>query len=209
MSEMKTTLHFVRHGQVHNPNDIFYGRLPGWKLSAEGLRQAQSLGPFFAGRGVKIIVSSPLLRARQTARIISTLLGLVAVKISASLLECHTPYDGTPGRELSQRNYDIYTGNTLPYEQPLDVFRRTQHFIRRMLKAHSGEEVIAVTHADVIVFLSLWAQGYEVSFQNKSLVEHRQIPVAFPAPASVTSLTWNGSGDLPRFDYFSNSGQAA
>ncbi|HPH98551.1 MAG TPA: histidine phosphatase family protein [Anaerolineaceae bacterium] len=208
MPETKTTIHFVRHGQVYNPDDIFYGRLPGWKLSAEGLRQAQSLGPFFAGRGIKIIHSSPLLRARQTAQIISTLLDPVEVKISASLLECHTPYDGTPGKVLTQRNYDIYTGNTPPFEQPLDVFRRTQRFIRRVLKARPGEEVIAVTHADVIVFLTLWAQGYEVSFQNKSRIEHRQIPLAFPAPASVTSLTWNGADGLPQFAYFPNSWQA-
>ena len=46
------------------------------------------------------------------------------------------------------------------------------------------------TDADVIVFLTLWANGYDVNFPNKSLIEHRQIAIQFPAPASVTSLSW-------------------
>jgi broad specificity phosphatase PhoE len=35
-----TTLHFVRHGKVDNRGHIYYGRLPGFHLSSEGLHQA-------------------------------------------------------------------------------------------------------------------------------------------------------------------------
>ncbi|NDC13451.1 MAG: histidine phosphatase family protein, partial [Actinobacteria bacterium] len=30
---MASTVHVVRHGEVHNPESILYGRQPGWKLS--------------------------------------------------------------------------------------------------------------------------------------------------------------------------------
>ncbi|MGO2515792.1 MAG: histidine phosphatase family protein, partial [Corynebacterium variabile] len=30
---MSTIVHLVRHGEVHNPDRILYGRLPGWHLS--------------------------------------------------------------------------------------------------------------------------------------------------------------------------------
>ena len=33
MSPVRTTVHLVRHGEVHNPDKVLYGRLPGFGLS--------------------------------------------------------------------------------------------------------------------------------------------------------------------------------
>ncbi|MGO1497115.1 MAG: histidine phosphatase family protein, partial [Agrococcus casei] len=35
-----TRLHLVRHGEVHNPDGILYGRIPGYRLSERGERMA-------------------------------------------------------------------------------------------------------------------------------------------------------------------------
>ena len=35
-----TTVHLLRHGEVHNPDRVLYGRLPGFHLSDLGRRQA-------------------------------------------------------------------------------------------------------------------------------------------------------------------------
>ena len=40
MSEETTVVHLLRHGEVFNPDKIFYGRLPGFRLSDLGLRMA-------------------------------------------------------------------------------------------------------------------------------------------------------------------------
>ena len=32
MSPTKTVVHFLRHGEVHNPEKILYGRMPGYHL---------------------------------------------------------------------------------------------------------------------------------------------------------------------------------
>ena len=37
-----TSISFVRHGHVHNPENIVYGRLPGFRLSDLGRRGAQA-----------------------------------------------------------------------------------------------------------------------------------------------------------------------
>jgi broad specificity phosphatase PhoE len=37
-----TRLHLVRHGEVHNPGRVLYGRLPGFGLSDLGTRMAQA-----------------------------------------------------------------------------------------------------------------------------------------------------------------------
>ena len=32
----KTVVHLLRHGEVHNPEKVLYGRLPGYRLSETG-----------------------------------------------------------------------------------------------------------------------------------------------------------------------------
>lgn len=65
MSE--TIVHVLRHGEVHNPTKILYGRLPGFNLSELGVQMAKAAAVALAGRDVTHVVSSPLERARQTA----------------------------------------------------------------------------------------------------------------------------------------------
>jgi len=57
----------ARHGEVHNPSRVLYGRLPRMQLSPEGRRQAQALADFLGPRPLAAIYSSPMLRARRTA----------------------------------------------------------------------------------------------------------------------------------------------
>src|SRR5699024_3531401 len=38
---MRTLVHLMRHGEVHNPDSILYGRLPGYNLSELGHQMAQ------------------------------------------------------------------------------------------------------------------------------------------------------------------------
>ena len=37
----RTTVHLLRHGEVHNPDGVLYGRLPGFRLSEDGLAMAR------------------------------------------------------------------------------------------------------------------------------------------------------------------------
>ena len=62
-----TVVHLLRHGEVHNPSGILYGRLPGYHLSATGRLMAAAAADFFAERPVVAVFSSPLERAVETA----------------------------------------------------------------------------------------------------------------------------------------------
>ena len=75
------TVHLLRHGEVHNPERIVYGRLPGYHLSETGHQMARLAAEELARRadhGANIVhlVHSPLLRTRQTAQPIVELLEL-------------------------------------------------------------------------------------------------------------------------------------
>ena len=61
-------LHLVRHGEVHNPDGVIYGRLPSFRLSERGERMAAATAAHLAGLPVARLIASPLLRAQQSAQ---------------------------------------------------------------------------------------------------------------------------------------------
>ncbi len=71
-----TVVHLLRHGEVHNPNHVLYGRLPGYHLSANGRMMAAAAADYFDGRPVAAVFASPLERAQETAQPVAERLGL-------------------------------------------------------------------------------------------------------------------------------------
>jgi len=63
---MAQIIHFVRHGEVHNPEKILYGLQPGWRLSDRGNEMASVIGEWSAKLDLGAIHSSPLQRAQET-----------------------------------------------------------------------------------------------------------------------------------------------
>jgi broad specificity phosphatase PhoE len=63
----QTTVHLLRHGEVHNPTGVLYGRMDGYHLSDLGSQMAQRVADSIADRDITHIVSSPLERAQETA----------------------------------------------------------------------------------------------------------------------------------------------
>ncbi|REJ04930.1 histidine phosphatase family protein [Microbacterium bovistercoris] len=62
-------LHLVRHGEVHNPYHVLYGRLPDFHLSEAGRGMAQAAADHVAGlgRSVTELRCSPLERTQESA----------------------------------------------------------------------------------------------------------------------------------------------
>ena len=88
-----TVVHLLRHGEVHNPTGILYGRLPGFRLSEAGEAMAEKAARWFADKDVVHLVSSPLERARQTAQPIADLLDL-PIEIDERLIEAANLFEG-------------------------------------------------------------------------------------------------------------------
>ncbi len=92
--ETETLISFVRHGQVHNPKDLYYGRLPGFHLNDRGRLQAEATAEALRDRDIATVYSSPLVRARQTAEIICSPHPGLTLQFSDLLLDVHSPFDG-------------------------------------------------------------------------------------------------------------------
>ncbi len=63
---MTQVIHFIRHGEVHNPEKILYGLQPGWRLSERGIQMAQAVAQWSKNLNLGAIHSSPLQRAQET-----------------------------------------------------------------------------------------------------------------------------------------------
>lgn len=92
-ADAKTVVHFLRHGEVHNPQGILYGRMPGYYLSERGKRQAKVVAEFLADRDVRCLVASPLERAQQTAGPLSSAFDL-DIATDEGLLEAESRFEG-------------------------------------------------------------------------------------------------------------------
>ena len=62
-SSDRTVVHVLRHGEVHNPEGVLYGRLPDYHLSERGRAMADRAAEALAGRDIARVVASPLDRA--------------------------------------------------------------------------------------------------------------------------------------------------
>ena len=94
----KVTVHLMRHGEVHNPDRIVYGRLPNYHLSEKGQQMVRMSAQEFArrrGEGANIVhlVCSPLTRTRESAEPITELLGLQAHP-DARVVEADNYFEG-------------------------------------------------------------------------------------------------------------------
>jgi broad specificity phosphatase PhoE len=193
-----TVIHFVRHGDVQNPQAVYYGRSPGFPLSEKGYRQAQYTADALRHKPLVAIFSSPLLRATETAEIILALHNSLTLRISEYLNEAYTPFDGRPVSEVAERDWDVYTGNEPPYEQSVDVLARAQQFIAEVRQQYVGQHVVAVTHGDVIAFMMLWAKGMPITPKHKQVLYQ-----GYLAPASITTFVYQTrvSNEVPSIEY--------
>ncbi|MEO8908242.1 MAG: histidine phosphatase family protein [Microbacteriaceae bacterium] len=89
-------VHLVRHGEVHNPSGILYGRLPGFRLSELGQKMAQRAADDIRARERPVVslVASPLQRTQESAAPFAAAFAL-PIQTDARLIEPANHFEGT------------------------------------------------------------------------------------------------------------------
>ncbi|MGH3445735.1 MAG: histidine phosphatase family protein [Nocardioidaceae bacterium] len=90
---MRTSVHLLRHGEVHNPSGVLYGRRDGYHLSDLGRQMALRVADTIAERDITALVSSPLERARETAEPLAAARGL-SIHTDARVIESTNVFEG-------------------------------------------------------------------------------------------------------------------
>jgi broad specificity phosphatase PhoE len=92
MSE-HTVVHLLRHGEVHNPEGVLYGRLPGYRLSELGRAMAERVAEYLGDADIAHVGASPLERAQETAKPIADAHELPIV-VDGRLIEADNVFEG-------------------------------------------------------------------------------------------------------------------
>lgn len=158
-TSVTTSVHVLRHGEVHNPDGILYGRLPGYRLSPLGEQMAKLSAEYLAGRDVTHLFSSPMERATQTMEPFAELFGVEPI-IDDRLIEATNLFEGRPfgpGDGLwRHRKYWHYLRN--PFrpswgESYADQAKRMLAAVNAARAAATGHEAVCVSHQSPIVVL--------------------------------------------------------
>jgi broad specificity phosphatase PhoE len=184
---VKTTVHLLRHGEVHNPQGILYGRSSGYHLSERGRKMAERIADRIGDRDITHIVSSPLERAQETAAPLAAARGL-SVDLDDRVIESGNIFEGKPF-QLSKsilRQPKVWRAlwNPLrpswgePYKEVVD---RMWAAIEDAREAAAGHEAVVVSHQLPIWITRLKAEGRP--FLHDPRKRHCTL-------ASLTSLTF-------------------
>jgi broad specificity phosphatase PhoE len=195
---MAQTIHFVRHGEVHNPEKILYGLQPGWRLSDRGNEMASVIGEWSAKLDLGAIHSSPLQRAQETvAPIIAK--HKLSLTTDKNLIEASNIFEGKKFelgsgvlRHPSSWRY-LYNPWKPSWGEPYD------QLISRMLKglfaardAAGGKDAICVSHQLPIWILRSAVEGRRLLHDPRK----RECTLA-----SVTSFELDSEGMISSVSY--------
>jgi probable phosphoglycerate mutase len=136
-------------------------------LCTEGMLQAERWGNILKGQHYDLILSSPMIRAQQTAQIVSDVLGIDVVCARDLREQDFGQWEGrritdirkeTPGEIEFQesRGWEFCPPGG---EDRVTVLRRASDAIKKASQAHDGRHILLVTHSSVIKILIYKAQG--------------------------------------------------
>jgi broad specificity phosphatase PhoE len=190
----QTVVHLLRHGEVHNPEKVLYGRLPGYRLSETGEAMALAAAEWLADSVVSHppithVLSSPLERAQQTAAPIAGKLDL-PVEIDDRLIEAGNAFEGLrvgvgDGALRSPQHWWKLRNPLRPSwgEPYVEIATRMLAAVEAARDAARGAAVVCVSHQLPIWTLRLHLEGRRYAHDPR----RRQCGLA-----SVTSLTYDG-----------------
>jgi probable phosphomutase (TIGR03848 family) len=188
-----TVVLLVRHGQTPTTGKLLPGRAPGLHLSEVGEAQAQAVGRRLAAQEklkVDAIYASPLERTKETAGFIASALGL-KVTTDKGLLEADIgEWTGQELKAVAKTPewkivHSYPSGFRFPGgESFVEMQTRTVSALDRLRKAHAGQTIVAVSHADTIKAAVAHALGTHLDLFQRIVI----------SPCSVTAIAYGDGG---------------
>jgi broad specificity phosphatase PhoE len=152
VSTPDTVVHLLRHGEVHNPEGVLYGRRDGFHLSDLGVQMAEQVADTIKTRDITHLRCSPLERAQETAAPLAAARGLEIVT-DERVIESTNKFEGEQfgaGRNALRKPSNWrYLWNPFkpswgePYKQVAERMMAAVHDAR---EAAAGHEAVVVSH---------------------------------------------------------------
>src|SRR5262245_4864324 len=149
-----TRLFLVRHGATAATEEDRFSGSSGAELSEQGRWQATRLGERLSRQSISAIYSSPLSRALETARIIAGQCGLEPAARDGLREISHGHWEGMKREDVEREfgvEYAAWEADPFTFAPPggesgVAVLARALPVIREIVTAHSGGQVLVVSH---------------------------------------------------------------
>ena len=198
-----TTVLLVRHGATPTTGKVLPGRAPGLRLSPAGRAQAERVASGIAAIDPRpvAVYASPLERARETAVPVARALG-VRVRTERGLVEVDIgDWTGLSIKRASRRREWI-TVQRWPSsfgfpggESFTELVARTTGALGRLVRAHPGQTIVAVSHADPIRALVASAAGVPLDLFQRLTISTCSVSAVRYAPEGPRVLCVNASAE--------------
>jgi broad specificity phosphatase PhoE len=186
---------FVRHGQTDaNRNGVLLGRLDP-PLNDTGREQAAVVAARVALLQPARIVTSPLVRAMETAQVVAIACGL-DVDVDARLIEVdYGEYDGIALAELPSDLVWKWR-NDAEFAPPggeslASVGKRMGEYTREVLDSLAEGPLVAVSHVSPIKAAVLWALGLSDLSAWRLRLDNASVTRLAPGPDGPMLLSFN------------------
>jgi broad specificity phosphatase PhoE len=171
-----TELILVRHGQTEsNIKKYLQGQSDG-PLIEIGKKQARAIAEVLKEKEIDMVISSPLIRARDTAKEIAKVHGLPVVE-NPILREWHCgKLDGLPAEAL----FEALEKAGLPIaefrpeggETLIEVQARAKQFLDEVEEKYDGLRVVVCSHGDFLRMLISLLLGLSIEEANEIHIEN-------------------------------------
>ena len=179
-------IHLVRHGEVHNPSGVLYGRLPEFHLSERGRRMAQLAADSLVGRPIVGVTASPLTRTRESAQPWLDAFHL-ELGIDERLIEPSNTFEGLNIRRALKRNPLLIRHLLNPWrpswgEPFASIAARMMAAVASAHASVERGEVVLVSHQLPIWMVARTVRGESLATDPR----HRRCSLS-----SITTVAWD------------------
>jgi broad specificity phosphatase PhoE len=154
------TLYVLRHGQTdENKTGIMQGNMETL-LNEEGRKQAIALREKVKEAKIDLVISSPKVRAKETAILAAP--GIELIEDDRLLSRNHGEFEGMKRDEINLHDYWNIKKN-IQYEKAEsvgEVFNRVSSLLDDILKNYSDRTVMLVTHSGLTRVLYYFFNGF-------------------------------------------------
>ena len=199
-----TVVLLVRHGQTPSTGKVLPGRAPGLHLSEAGLAQAADAAERLSElvKPPSAIYASPLERTRETAQPIARRLGL-RVRSAPGLLECD--FGQWTGKRLDalrrKPEWAHVQRHPASFRFPRgesfgEMATRAWDTMAELARAHRGEAIVLVSHADPITAILAQAVGAPLDLFQRLTISPCSISTLILSDTGPHVLNVNTTGSL-------------
>jgi len=154
---MATRVYLMRHGEVDNGLEKRYNGHIDVDITPKGIEQMHRLAGLLAGKPVKAVYSSDLIRSVKGAKIVSQRLGLEHMAFRTFRERSVGKWEGLTAEEIKARYPDEFTAwraDLLNYRPPegeclMDVRNRVLPEYKRIVALHPDQEIAMLLHGGV------------------------------------------------------------